>query len=411
MTAINAQDVKDLRKTRRELLDLKGWLLLEKLAAWGKGNPPTCNSSVAALRNTFGWARNGIMARLDQLERLNLLHRKRRRHDTTLFTVTLFRLRDRPNPELPFDQNESPPRDFDNDYQSPGESPPRDKNHTREKPRARARGGAAATPATGATAPVGSARARTPPATQHTPLTPRVEDARPRKPASLRSGDGAPAYAPRATPAPARAQSFDIEAWTPTPEQRAQLQAVRPDLDAEIVAEQVVAFRVWARSQDHPPKFRDAAECMRKLASFLRQTYAPRSKRSPPQPLAGARHEHEGSARHEGRASTAKAKGEAKGKSRGKARAQRVGPRPIPENLNLFRSCLRKGLAKEGRDVPPGVKAVAVEALRPLYVGSGLTSRHFDKQLTRALRFGAAMLVDIDGTPMLCEPRRDGEAG
>ena len=139
---------------------------------------------------------------------------------------------------------------------------------------ARARKGTGEAPTSSPGPPVGSARARTPPATRHTPYIPRNKQAHPREPASLRSGDGARAVARRATPAPARAQTFDIETWSPTPEQLLHLQSVRPDLDPEVIEEQLVAFRVWSRGKGLT--FRDDVECVRRLSGFLRQAYAPR---------------------------------------------------------------------------------------------------------------------------------------
>jgi hypothetical protein len=98
-----------------------------------------------------------------------------------------------------------------------------------------------------------------------------VEDAHAHGRASLRSG-GRALLTARPPPAPARAQSFDIEGWEPTPDELVGLQPVRPDLDGDIVVEQVVAFRIWARGKDL--KFRDAGECLRRLAGFVRLTHA-----------------------------------------------------------------------------------------------------------------------------------------
>jgi hypothetical protein len=100
-----------------------------------------------------------------------------------------------------------------------------------------------------------------------------VKHALARERASLRSGARALLTA-RPTPAPAPAQQFDIESWEPTSDELFRLQAVRPDLDAEVIGEQLTAFRVWARSK--ALKFRDAAECVRRLAGFVRLAHAPR---------------------------------------------------------------------------------------------------------------------------------------
>jgi hypothetical protein len=105
-----------------------------------------------------------------------------------------------------------------------------------------------------------------------------VKHALARERASLRSGARALLTA-RPTPAPAPAQQFDIESWEPTSDELVRLQAVRPDLDAEVIGEQLTAFRVWARSKDL--KFRDAAECVRRLAGFVRLAHTPRRAASP----------------------------------------------------------------------------------------------------------------------------------
>jgi hypothetical protein len=87
-----AKQVVAMRKARPALLDLRGWVVLEKLAAWCKGTPPTCSTSIKLIRDNTGFNRNRIVAVLGGLEREKVLRRKRRYQEETLFILAVERL-------------------------------------------------------------------------------------------------------------------------------------------------------------------------------------------------------------------------------------------------------------------------------------------------------------------------------
>jgi hypothetical protein len=240
MTAELAKQVQTLKRNRRDLLPRKGWILLEKLAAWCKGTPPRCSTSVDAIRDTFGWHRRTIVKLLDQLERLNVLSRKRRYHEPTLFSVTLDRI------------NESSSWNFHSDSQSSTGSSTGVEESANKAIGAGERGvsepSATPTPPSVAVSPA-PARARRSPHTQARPPFGRARSAR---------ADSLGGAAHTRSPAhdhdhehetPGGHEVFDLANWQPSVVDIGKVRQEFPDISDETLSEELTTFRVRMRSR------------------------------------------------------------------------------------------------------------------------------------------------------------------
>jgi hypothetical protein len=262
----------------------QAWRLLRQLADYAKDETGQCWPSAAALIDDLGMARRTIFKLLRELQDgggLAVKHRGLKGshggRSSSLYTILLpvMRLDSQPSEEEASKVSQGHFEEAEQTVSKVSHSPIQSVPGTQGTSinlSARAREGTVEAPGQSPAGPRGQ-RARSHPARHPAhPKTPIVVDAVPPRgraqPGNGRALGGAP------TPAPARAQTFDVEEWIPTPDQLDRLQAVRPDLERQRIEDEVVSFRVWARSKGL--KFRDAEECVRRLAGFVRRTHAPR---------------------------------------------------------------------------------------------------------------------------------------
>lgn len=257
------REIEKWRRSEPRRYTDREWVLLEWLADFANDQSRQCWPSAEKLMERTAFSRATIFRFLHRFEVDGVVEisrrRLRQRQTSNLYTIVTTSQGLTVNSE----------KASSGSQMANSERLTATRNPHRE-PHGRARDGTGEAPAPSFPVPVGQ-RAPAHPARHPAHRNGRfVEDARPRKRASLRSGRR-PSLPSGPAPAPAPAQAFDIEEWTPTSEQTITLQTVRPDLDSEIVEEQLVAFRVWAR--DKRLRFRDRDECLRRFSGFLRLTH------------------------------------------------------------------------------------------------------------------------------------------